>query len=662
MQLIGREENIKQLLEYIAPKYTQHITIVQGIGGIGKTSLVLEAAYQCLEARQNQNGTNTSIPTFDAIIFTSAKETDLIPAGFIPRPIKEATLKDILKTIAKVLNRREISKTSIEEQQQLIYDALGEQKTLLIIDNLETVKGRDREEILGFINNLPTTAQAIVTTREIVNFVFPSVSLGSLSKEQSLQLIQQQVTVKNINLDREQSLQLYNRFGGVPLALIYLVGQLTGKYSLQKIIDPSIPLSQDIAKFCFEESVKPLRETPSHVLLMSLAIFRTKSRWKALAKVSGLAQDQFVMEEGLDKLKQLSLIEQKNEQYGMLPLTREYALVELAKNEQFNDNARKRWIRYYQEFTEKYGGEDWQDWIVKYDILESDLDNILNVLNWCAVNGRYEEVITIWKQIDNFIDLRGDWDNRYQWWSWIEQQSYNRQNWSIYIDALSAQSWILILKGFQGKNLFFKAEKKILGAWDYEVSEGSGTSALAEALSNLAIIHSVLLKIQSKYSDSFDKLNYAHNKISNSGIKGILCQRYLIRIFYYQAEILNCPENPERNLSEAKILLTEVISQATNINWSRMSNYAKNELANIQISEGDYDKAKNIIDMGLRQAKAFKEVTRIGHWLASSWRLALKKGDQEKAERLGKEALKYFDNGQGLIKDAEEIKEWFKEK
>ena len=44
---IGRETEQKKLLESISPDYRQHITVVNGVGGIGKTALVLEIANLC---------------------------------------------------------------------------------------------------------------------------------------------------------------------------------------------------------------------------------------------------------------------------------------------------------------------------------------------------------------------------------------------------------------------------------------------------------------------------------------------------------------------------------------------------------------------------------------------------------------------------------------
>lgn len=650
-QLIGREAELQQLLEYISPEYRQHMTIVQGIGGIGKTSLVVEAAHRCWEAKQNPNSSNSNIPIFDAIIFTSAKDTDLLPFGIIPRPVKEITLQDILKTIARVLHDQEISKAPNDKQIEQVYESLGKQRTLLIVDNMETIKGKDREDVLGFLNNLPSKVQAIITTREKV-WLFSPISLLSLSEKSSIQLIQQQTEAKNIELTTNEARKLYQRFGGVPLALIYLLGRVAGSYSLQSLLNDSTPLPEDIANFCFEESVRPLRQLPAHALLMSLAIFCANSEWQALAKVADLQTEPLLMEQGLEQLKKLSLVYQNEDRYKILPITREYALVELAKYPNFEEQARERWIEYYLEFTQKYGGEDWKNWRIKYDVLEEDWENTLQVLDWCAVNGLYKLVIKIWNNVDNYIDLSGDWDTRFKWWQWLEIQSGKRQDWSTYINALSAQAWILTLKG--GSDLA-KAIEKIEVAC--KVTEE--ISKVYEAKANLAIVHSIWLKIKHRFKESLEKLNQAKIFIEDADIEEKNRLRYLVEIIYYEAKVYSCIQNQDLERARAKILLHQVCEQGKTIGLSRFVNYAQNELANIAISEQDYDNAVEIINKGLREAKVYRESTRVGHWLTSLWRLTKSQGDIEKAEKYAIEALDYFNAGKGAgIKDAEEIKSW----
>ncbi|WP_237517728.1 hypothetical protein, partial [Streptomyces sp. SID4941] len=53
---IGREADMRILLERLLPDHGAHMITVHGIGGVGKTALVLAAAYLCLKAsRENLN-------------------------------------------------------------------------------------------------------------------------------------------------------------------------------------------------------------------------------------------------------------------------------------------------------------------------------------------------------------------------------------------------------------------------------------------------------------------------------------------------------------------------------------------------------------------------------------------------------------------------------
>jgi tetratricopeptide (TPR) repeat protein len=126
--------------------------------------------------------------------------------------------------------------------------------------------------------------------------------------------------------------------------------------------------------------------------------------------------------------------------------------------------------------------------------------------------------------------------------------------------------------------------------------------------------------------------------------------------------VYSCSEYQNHDLERAKTLFDQVCQQGAEIGWSRIVNYAQNELANIAISERDYECAEKTINKGLRKAEVYRESTRIGHWLYSSWRLAKAQGNLEQAKQHAQSALYYFNAVEKpRFKDAEEIKAWLKE-
>src|SRR5207248_8610828 len=64
-RLVGRQEEMKQLRAYLSPHYAAYLITVDGIGGVGKTALVLDVAYQSLRASTGEI-VQPHIPTFDA--------------------------------------------------------------------------------------------------------------------------------------------------------------------------------------------------------------------------------------------------------------------------------------------------------------------------------------------------------------------------------------------------------------------------------------------------------------------------------------------------------------------------------------------------------------------------------------------------------------------
>ena len=451
-KFIGRKKALKQLLTYISPHYRQYITFVEGIGGVGKTTLVLETAHLCLEAKLGgkEKIDEVPIPTFDAIIYTSAKETYLTPFGTAKRPIKEASLRAIFQTITETLGDPRIMQEKGIEQVKRVYQRLAQQTTLLIIDNMETIKGNDQEQVLSFLADVPITVQVLITTRERMA-LYSSIQLESLSEEESLQLIQHEAKEKNIVIAEGQAERLYLRFGGIPLALIYAVGQRAAGYGIKRIIAPSADLPnrflEDIGYFCFEASISPIRDTESHKLLLSIALFKKSPSREAIAEVAGLSDKAIEVENGLVMLLKLSLIRETKERFTMLSLTREYALAELAKYPEFEKMARERWINWYLKLGQKYGGWDWENFPIQYDYLNEEWENLEEILSWLGSQQRYEEVKNLWKSIDNFVDIYGYWEARLDWWQWLQEFAYRIADLSTYVEALAAQGWTLILKG-----------------------------------------------------------------------------------------------------------------------------------------------------------------------------------------------------------------------
>jgi hypothetical protein len=209
---VGRDDERKRLLELLSTNHAASIITIDGIGGVGKTALAIEVAYQCLKASQHNL---PEIPKFDVIIFTSAKLEKLSPVGILPTSQQQRNLSNIFRAIADTLKDDTIiTEAAPEEQLNSVHKSLAKQRTLLIVDNLETIDSK--ESVLGFLDDLPPTVKSIITTREQKS-IHVHIRLTSLPKTNSLQLIQQELKTKGdkgIYLTETEQLQLYEGTSG----------------------------------------------------------------------------------------------------------------------------------------------------------------------------------------------------------------------------------------------------------------------------------------------------------------------------------------------------------------------------------------------------------------------------------------------------------------
>lgn len=633
IKFIGRQAELKQLLKLVSLDYRHPFITVDGIGGVGKTALVLEAAYLCLKAsRSGKSPLNA--PIFDAFIFTSAKQDSLWPTGIVPQLQRQSTLRDIFGEISQTLDDQSIIQATAEDQLNRVYESLGRQRTLLIVDNMETVEDEEKDKVVAFLSNLPHSAKAVITTREHLP-MFSPIRLNSLPKEESLQLIEQEAKEKGVTLSQEESEALYQRFGGIPVALIYLIGQLASGYSLKRILERSVPVPEDIARFCFEGSVQPLREQPAHKLLMSVAIFSDAAVWDAVAEVAGLKMEPDKVDKGFVKLQRLSLVHQKEGRYGMLSLTREYVLTELAKNPEFEKEARERWVKWYLDFAQKYGGLDWDEYHIHYDYLEQEWGNLLTVLHWCAVQApeRYENIKDLWKSVNDYTDLYGYWNDRRFWMDWLIEASQRRGDWSTAVYAMSEKTWILVQMAGQ-KNLEV-ADRLCEQAWILRDRD----DANSEDIAYLAVYKAIISTKRKEYDEARCWLNVLEDIANKAdGLEERFRKRLYVIALFYRAET----HYLERDYDETKDILQPLIQENNQIKWMRGTAYLQNLLANSAIKKHDMNEAEEQLYTGFTLAKRNKDKVLIANYQASFARLEKARGKTEKAREWATKAKHGF--------------------
>src|SRR5215210_6422983 len=155
---VGRQEEIKTILQSLQPNSRTFIVGIEGIGGVGKSTLATELSYLCVEN-----------DLFESVIWISAKESILTLHGIEPVIPEAKTLSDILITIGTALGNPTIGNLSIQDQIKRAYNLLARQTTLLVLDNFESLSKNEQHDILDFLRRSPITLKVVITSRERVS-------------------------------------------------------------------------------------------------------------------------------------------------------------------------------------------------------------------------------------------------------------------------------------------------------------------------------------------------------------------------------------------------------------------------------------------------------------------------------------------------------------
>jgi tetratricopeptide (TPR) repeat protein len=368
---VGREEELRAVMQSLQPNSRTFIIGIEGIGGVGKSALAIEVSHRCLEDE-----------LFESVIWISAKESILTLHGIEPIIPEAKSLSDILIAIGTSLGNPTIGNLSIQDQIRRAYNLLARQTTLLVLDNFESLSKSEQSGILEFLRRTPITLKIIITSRERVA-EGQIIRLQGLSFIESNALLEWDAQQKNIQLTEDQNKYLVDLTGGLPLALLWVQGQIAVLgYSVTQVLDKlSLDANIPILQYCFNHSWNLLQHIDEKRLLFILALQPDAVSREALKEITEIDDDDS-FDVAISDLLQLTLIEHEPDKgyFSILPLTRKYIRTQFATDRTFIKRAESRTAQYYTKLVAKKSGyKEWRG----YDELLLDRNNILGVAQWC---------------------------------------------------------------------------------------------------------------------------------------------------------------------------------------------------------------------------------------------------------------------------------------
>lgn len=417
----GRAHEIEHALAALQPEDRGWGLVIDGIGGIGKTTLAVEVAHLCLERG-----------LFDLFLFTSAKLTRLTPSGEQCLPEATATLEGMFNELAHLLGEPGVAQMGRAEKQRGLLTALRQatgpqRRALLLFDNLETLAAEDQASLYEFLRRLPQDCKAIVTSRKRAGDGAVWLRLEKLDWEATQQLIADQVR-------RAPSLgpllaesgeagwrRLHDATGGSPLALLWILGLMRARNMYLgralEILQAGARQDTPLHEFIYREARREMGESDWRAL-GSLSLFATPATYEAVKYVSQLATD--VLDAVLERLLAFSLVDvySPDQSYGLHPLTRRLAANELSRQPEMAYTLQERFIRYWLDFAHVHGGSSRN--YARFDRLEAAWPNqqmiaaALYEQSGLPEALRHPEaarrLVSLAETLGSFLWFRGYWD------------------------------------------------------------------------------------------------------------------------------------------------------------------------------------------------------------------------------------------------------------
>jgi len=220
--VFGLDALVTDLGSKLGDPHAAPVMVIEGMGGLGKTTLAQLVAAHC-----------AGDPRFAGVLWTSAKQTDFDIWAGTSRPTRAPALRpaDLFAELARELEISGPTDLSALRDEVLAHCRRG--SYLIVIDNLETVE--DMAALAPAIGTLAGTSRVLITTRDRAHDALPAalqrqyLALHELDAPTSFALLRSAAAhtgAAALGAAADADLQqIYAVTGGNPLALWLVAGQ-----------------------------------------------------------------------------------------------------------------------------------------------------------------------------------------------------------------------------------------------------------------------------------------------------------------------------------------------------------------------------------------------------------------------------------------------------
>jgi len=302
--LVGNSHLIAQTVDWIDHDPGKRMISLEGIGGIGKTSVARAVAIQI-----------ASNSHYAGIAWISAKPHDLVGYRAIqPNEASARSTEAVISRLADQLGQDRLAGLPLSEKVEQLKPLLKQQPYFAVIDNLETIY--DVSDLIPILEPLSSPSTFLLTSRHsLSNYPFiQAVPVPELSFDHSFTLVKSELDrlKRKIHLKKEDMEQIYGCVGGLPLALKLITSQI-GRIPLSDILsgvrraEQQDTKEQNLYRYIYQHTWNLLGQDARQLLISSIYIPPDGAGRDWLLTVSDLGPHEF--DEALSQLLDFSLFD-----------------------------------------------------------------------------------------------------------------------------------------------------------------------------------------------------------------------------------------------------------------------------------------------------------------------------------------------------------------
>lgn len=327
-RLFGLTDECQRLFEVIQYTEAPWVIAIDGIGGIGKTSIASSVLQQVMKTDQYHDA-----------IWVSARQQDFQPGvGLHTVQPAELDLDGFINAVLEQIDPNILFSVSPHEKRAILRSRLNKNRYLVIIDNLETVV--EYQSLIALIRDLSNPSKFLLTSRHSL-YGYSDVfchTVSELSLSDSIQFLEYEIQLRGKEslwqASEENLQQIYEVVGGNPLALKLIIGQslvLTLSQVLENLAQAQTKNIDELYTHIYWQAWHTLSE-PGHQTLLNMPFVRG-GLFEHLLALSEI--DKVALQEVLEQLVTMSLVTVhgtvEDRRYDIHQLTGTFLLNEVVK-------------------------------------------------------------------------------------------------------------------------------------------------------------------------------------------------------------------------------------------------------------------------------------------------------------------------------------------